>query len=917
MPLKSFQAMKADAETLRTLRSEFPAFEVSPNGAIRNASRRFAELVGRELSAVVGSNLKTLVADDEAFDRFQVAARMGQAAEFDLSLRGPDDARVDARALLAPAAKVRKKSRLIVFCAANGDGVTAEGRVPAVLDAMGAGAEYDLEGGLLQANDAYASLFDATPERIAGLQFDDDGVEGGFRSIVADLAHDPVVLRRRERALSDDAKQVIVSYFSAVRDAKGDVSGVFERAEDVTDAEANRAANRFKSAAFDGGAGAMMTVDRDFIITSVNQATHDLLQRREAEIRKVTPSFSANAIVGMSIDVFHANPEHQRRILSDRARLPHQTEVCVGDVVFSLRVNGAFDDNGDLIGNVLEWADVTEARLERATFDAFYRSQAMIEFTPDGTILNANDVFLGALGYSLSEIKGRHHRIFCEPEYVQSQEYADFWDRLGRGEFDAGKYRRFTKSKDDIYIQATYNPVLDKDGNVVKVVKLAADITAQEKERLAAEEARQQAAQELAVVVDVLAQGLGRVSSGDFSQEIEQEFSEGYEKLRIDFNTAVRQLSAAETDRKERAEMVEKVVDGLKAALSSLSGGDLLHRIETSFTDEYEQLRADFNATADQLRNVISSIVHTSVSIRGGADEIVKAADDLATRTEQQAASIQETAAALDEITATVNQTASSAKEVNEAVEEARNEAQQSSEVVNGAVEAMGEIEKSSNQITQIIGVIDDIAFQTNLLALNAGVEAARAGDAGKGFAVVAQEVRGLAQRSSEAAKEIKALISESSRQVGAGVDLVGRAGTALSEITGRVEHVAELVAGIARAAGEQATGIGEVNTAVNDMDRVTQQNAAMVEQSTAASHLLTKEAGELAARVAHFRIDPDRASEAGGQPVAEQRKRAAAFAAENATKPKQEARAAAAAQPTSKPAAAAAANGQGDWVDF
>ncbi len=917
MPLKSFQAMKADAETLRTLRSEFPAFEASPNGAIRKASKAFVDLTGRERDAVVGANLKDIVADADAFDRFQVAARMGQAANFDLPLQGPDEARIETRALLAAAAKVGKKPRLIVFCAPATSERGGEAALVAALDALGAGAHYDAAGELRRANAAYAALFDVAPERLAGLQFDDDGVDGGFRAIVSDLARDPVALRRRERSKQDGAAQIIISHFSAVRDDKGDIVGVLERAEDVTELETSATIGRVKSAAFDASGSAMMTVDRNFVITGVNDAARDFLQRHEADFRKLSPSFSPRELVGASVDMLHKNPEHQRRILSDPARMPHTLEVVVGEQTFLQRINGVFDPDGGLVCGVIEWSDVSEAELERATFEALYRSQAMIEFTPTGEILNANDVFLGAVGYSMSEIKGRHHRIFCEPEYAQSQEYADFWERLGSGQFDAGKYRRITKDKDDIYIQATYNPVIDKDGAIVKVVKLAADITAEEKERLAAEEDRQAAAHELGVVVDILANSLGRLSKGDFSEEIEQEFGEEYEKLRTDFNAAVRQLRAADEDRKARADMVEKVVSELKAALSALAAGDLHHRIGDEFQEEYEQLRADFNATAKQLRDVISAIVHSSVSIRGGADEIVKAADDLATRTEQQAASIQETASALDEITATVNQTANSAKEVNEAVEEARNEAQQSSEVVNGAVEAMGEIENSSNQITQIIGVIDDIAFQTNLLALNAGVEAARAGDAGKGFAVVAQEVRGLAQRSSEAAKEIKTLISESSRQVGAGVDLVGRAGTALSEITTRVEHVAELVAGIARAAGEQATGIGEVNTAVNDMDRVTQQNAAMVEQSTAASHLLTKEAGELAARVSHFKIDADRAGAAGGQPVAEQRKRAAAFAAEKSSKAPANGPAAAPQEPAPRAAAAGGANGQGDWEDF
>jgi methyl-accepting chemotaxis protein len=240
--------------------------------------------------------------------------------------------------------------------------------------------------------------------------------------------------------------------------------------------------------------------------------------------------------------------------------------------------------------------------------------------------------------------------------------------------------------------------------------------------------------------------------------------------------------------------------------------------------------------------------------MRSGADEISKAADDLSRRTEQQAASLEETAAALDQITATVRKTADGANHAQGVVQTARANAAESAHVVKRATDAMGEIESSSKQIGQIIGVIDEIAFQTNLLALNAGVEAARAGDAGKGFAVVASEVRALAQRSAEAAKEIKTLINASSAQVGQGVSLVAETGKALQLIVEQVAEINGIVTEIAASAQEQATGLHQVNTAVNQMDQVTQQNAAMVEESTAASHSLAGEAVEVARLIGQFK---------------------------------------------------------------
>jgi methyl-accepting chemotaxis protein len=290
----------------------------------------------------------------------------------------------------------------------------------------------------------------------------------------------------------------------------------------------------------------------------------------------------------------------------------------------------------------------------------------------------------------------------------------------------------------------------------------------------------------------------------------------------------------------------------------------LLFRLGTPFRDAYERLRADFNHAMDRLQHTMAAVAATTGAVHGGAGEITQAADDLSRRTEQQAASLEETAAALDQITATVRLAAENAQQARDAAASAKADAVRFGAIVRDAVGAMSAIESSSRQIGTIVGVIDEIAFQTNLLALNAGVEAARAGDAGRGFAVVATEVRALAQRSADAAREIKALISESGRQVSSGVALVGETGETLRRIIDHVERVNLLVGGLAASAQEQATSLHEVNTAVNQIDQVTQQNAAMVEQATAASHGLTRDADELAHLVAQFTIDRARAGAVG-----------------------------------------------------
>jgi len=320
--------------------------------------------------------------------------------------------------------------------------------------------------------------------------------------------------------------------------------------------------------------------------------------------------------------------------------------------------------------------------------------------------------------------------------------------------------------------------------------------------------------------------------------------------------------SLSERERLEReaqkardAAEVQHAVDALATGLGRLADGDLAHRIDSPFANRLDRLRADFNHSVAKLHDTLRAVGTNARAIDAGASEIRSAADDLARRTEQQAASVEETAAALEEITTTVKDSAHRAEEVGALVARTRAGAEKSGEVVQNAVEAMHAIEKSSVEISNIIGVIDDIAFQTNLLALNAGVEAARAGEAGKGFAVVAQEVRELAQRSANAAKEIKALITTSGEQVRSGVTLVGDTGRALQAIVAEVQEINKHVSAIVTATREQSTGLQEINTAVNTMDQGTQQNAAMVEQQTAASHGLAQEAAALNALLAQFNL--------------------------------------------------------------
>ncbi|MBP2562834.1 methyl-accepting chemotaxis protein [Neorhizobium galegae] len=535
----------------------------------------------------------------------------------------------------------------------------------------------------------------------------------------------------------------------------------------------------------------------------------------------------------------------------------------------------------------------------KAVLAALNKSQAIIEFDLSGKVLTANENFCKTLGYALSEIVGKHHSMFCDPNYVKSQAYKDFWANLGDGKFDAAAYKRIGKGGREIWIQASYNPVMS-GGRPYKVVKFATDITAA-KLRSAEDEgkinaiSRTQAIIEFTPGGDVLTANenflaclgyqLSEITGKHHSMFCEPSFRDSAEYPQFWKKLSGGEAIAAEfkrigkggkavwiqasynpifdadgrvfkvvkfaTDITERVRAVDDIADGL----TSLSNGDLTFRIEKPFISTLEQIRVDFNEAIGKLAEAMRTVGENAEGIAGGSSEIRQASDSLAKRTEQQAAAVEETAAALEEISRTVIDSAKRAEEAGDLVSHAKKSAEHSGAVVRNAVNAMGQIETSSREISNIIGVIDEIAFQTNLLALNAGVEAARAGEAGKGFAVVAQEVRELAQRSASAAKEIKTLISTSSEQVKRGVALVGETGKALDEIMSQVDEINGNVSAIVEAAREQSTGIKEISKAVNSMDQNTQQNAAMVEETTAASHSLAREAEILRDLLARFRF--------------------------------------------------------------
>ena len=601
----------------------------------------------------------------------------------------------------------------------------------------------------------------------------------------------------------------------------------------------------------------------------------------------------------------------------------------------------------------------------KRTLDALSRSLVMIEYSPDGTVLAANEKFCETAGYKAEEIVGKHHRMFVDPDYAESAAYREFWTKLRRGERDENEYKRIVKGGGEVWIKSAYHPVTNAAGRVVKVVNILTDVT-DTKLKAAENQGRLDAISRAQAVIEFTLDGKVVAANENFLkamgyrlEEIQgqhhslfvepayarsPEYQEFWAKLKngefvaaefkrigkggrevwiqasynpiFDLNGKVVKVVKFATDVTDRVAAVNQIA----AALSRLAEGDLEQRISTPFIPALEALRVDFNASLETLEKSIAAVSAATRAITAGAGEIAGATDDWSQRTEQQAANLEESAAALEQVTVTVKKSSQGADHARDVVTAAKVDAEKGGAVVREAMAAMTAIDKSSKQIGQIIGVIDEIAFQTNLLALNAGVEAARAGDAGRGFAVVASEVRALAQRSAEAAKEIKGLISASTAQVDQGVVLVGQTGEALERIVSQVVEISGSIAEIAVSAQEQSTGLEQVNTAVTEMSQMTQKNAALVGEASNAVHGLASESGELAKLVSRYRT-----RRSDDEAMRETLKKAAPHAFRAAPKPAPAERAKPA--PTRAPAMKAAVNaplpaaarngGENDWQEF
>lgn len=549
-----------------------------------------------------------------------------------------------------------------------------------------------------------------------------------------------------------------------------------------------------------------------------------------------------------------------------------------------------------------------ETMNHKGQIEAMNRSFAVIEFELDGTIITANENFLHVMGYELSEVVGKHHSLFVDSTTKVSGEYTKFWEQLNKGEFQAKEFKRLGKNQKEVWIQASYNPIFDKDGIPFKVVKYATDITKQ-KQLNADFNGQIEAIKKSQAVIEfnmdgtvitandnflqTLGYSLQEISGKHHSMFVEPSLTRSSEYKTFWDNLKQGKYQAGEfqrigkggksvwiqasynpifnlngqpykivkyasdiTEQKLRNQETENVLKETSAVMNAMSQGDLTQRVTGSYRGEFKSLKNSVNSCCDHMNHTIRDIESVAKSVKERSTEIAASNVDLSKRTEKQAANLQETASSMEEMTSTVELNSGNATRANSLVQEVSKQAMNGGSIVTNAVQSMEELNQSSIKIKDIIGVIDNIAFQTNLLALNASVEAARAGDLGRGFAVVASEVRNLAGRSAEAAKEIKNLIEESSDKVESSTKFVHQAGASLTDIVDGVIQVSSLVEEIESSSKEQFEGIKLVNNAVTQMDGLTQQNAALVEEASASSQNLSSQATDMTSLISTFRVD-------------------------------------------------------------
>lgn len=899
---------------IQAIARSYAVIEFDLNGIILNANENFLSVMGYNQQEVQGQHHRMFVppeyAESNEYAQFWQKLNRGEyhSGEFLRTAKGGKNVWIQAsyNPIFDESGQIQKVVKYASdITEQKRQNAEYEGQIAAISKSQ-AVISFNLDGTIIEANDNFLSALGYSLDEVRGKH---------HRMFVAEAERNSAEYQNFWRLLSQgefqsgefrrvhrSGKDVwIQATYNPIFDSAGKPIKVVKFASDIT-------AQKIQNSDFSGQIAA---ISKSQAVISF-QLDGTIIEANENFLTAM--GYSLEEVQGRHHSMF-AEPELKNSVAyTEFWEKLNRGEFMTGEykrigkggkeVWIQASYNPIFDAQGKPFKVVKYATDITVEKQVAADYEgqisAIGKSQAVISFELDGTIIDANDNFLATLGYSLAEIQGKHHSMFAEEKLKYSPEYKSFWESLGRGEFQTGEYKRIGKGGKEVWIQASYNPIFDINGKPCKVVKYATEVT-QQKLESAYHEGQIQAIGKSQAVIEFELDGTIIQANDNFLQtmgySIEEvrgahhsifveadyrnsaEYREFWQRLRDG------QFQAGEFKRISKAGLVVWIqasynpildlngkpfkvvkyatevtgrvdaVNHVKASLIKLSQGDLSATIEQDFIPEFQELKDAINSTVEQLRDIVQRITSSAIEVTNGASEIEQGNNDLSQRTERQASSLEETAASMEQMTSAVRSNAENSRVASDYSVEANRKAEDGGKTVSAAVDSMQAISGASKKINDIIGVIDELAFQTNLLALNAAVEAARAGEHGRGFAVVASEVRSLAQRSAAAAKEIKELIEDSVHKVEDGTRLVNQSGEILVEIVDAMKRVSKMIANIDTSSAEQASGIGEINQAIAEMDNMTQQNAALVEEASSASESLARQAQDMTNQLSFFKL--------------------------------------------------------------